>query len=212
MEMWDIDTHVLSYIQNGEYEQAEQFLREQYTEVKARGNSTALRHILLEIAHFYCLPFKKHLRQAEVYYREMESTFPDRETDLRIAMFYFYNLRDFTKTVDRVSKMGAVDFQNKKDIQFYYSALALKGQALLCLNRDQQAATILKELERIIAAAPRQVPFGDEFNFLNEMTQRKREPELCKELTKVIIARIKDQEFKDKFLALLDDLEKPSDQ
>jgi hypothetical protein len=41
----------------------------------------------------------------------------------------------------------------------------------------------------------------------NEMTQKRLEPELCKQLAKVVVARIKDQEFKSKFLAMLNQLE-----
>lgn len=207
MEMWDIDAQLVSYLRNKGYDQAEQFLLEQYTEIKGGGNATALSHILGALAHFYCLPFKKNLSRAELYYREMESNFPGRETDLTIAMFYFYNLRDFTKTIERVQAMGVLERQEKRDIQFYYSALTLKGQALLHLGRDREAVAVLQELAQIIARSPKQVPYGDEFNFLNEMTERRHEPELCKQLATVIVSRIRDQEFKNKFMAMLKQLE-----
>lgn len=206
MEMWDIDMQVSTYLQEKEYDKAESLLQEQYSKVKAEGNQTAIRHILNGIANFYCLPFKKNLAQAESYYREMEDIFPDRETDLRFASFYFYSLRDFSKTVDRVPFMPVLEGQGRKDIRFYYSALTLKGQALLYLNRNQEAARVLQELANIIESAPHYVPYGDEFNFLNEMTCRKLELELCRQLAAIIVSRVRDREFKDKFLSMLKEL------
>jgi hypothetical protein len=123
-----------------------------------------------------------------------------------MASFYFYALRDFTKTAEKVQAMGKLEDQDGRDIQFYYSALTLRGQALLYLNPGHEAAMTLQELGRIIASAPKRVPYGDEFNFLDEMAQRKLEPELCSELANVIAARISDQEFKEKYSALLKQL------
>src|SRR5215469_6440958 len=131
--MWDIDLEVSTYLQKKEYDQAENLLLEQYPKVKARGNATEIRHILNGLASFYSLPFKRNLPRAELYYREMEAVFPGPETDLRVASFYFYNLRDFVKTVERVQAMGSSEEQEKKDVQFCYSALTLRGQALLYL-------------------------------------------------------------------------------
>jgi hypothetical protein len=194
-------------VQRGEYDQAEQFLLKQYEEIKTAGERTALRHILHALAMFYRLPFKMSLSQAAVYYRELEVAFPGRETDLELASFYFHKVKDFAKTVDRIQSMGRFEDQDDKDVRFYYTALTLKGRALLQLNRQDEAATVLQELARIVASSPKQVPYGDEFNFLNEMTQKRLEPELCKQLAKVVVARIKDQEFKSKFLAMLNQLE-----
>lgn len=207
MKMWDIDLKVSTYLHQKEYDQAENLLLEQYPEVKARGNATEIRHILNGLATFYSLPFKKNLSRAESYFREMEAVLPSCETDLRIASFYFYSLRDFAKTVERVQAMDAYERQEKKDIQFYYSALTLKGQALLYLNRTEEAAAALRELERIIATSPKQVPYGDEFNFLDQMTQQKLELKLCKQLAAVIVDRVRDPEFRNKFLDLQKQLE-----
>lgn len=206
MEMWDIDMKVSTYLQRREYEEAESLLQEQYSKVKTAGNPTAIRHILNGIANFYCLPFKKDLSRAESYYREMEALFPDRETDFRFASFYFYSLKDFSKRVDKIQSMAAPQSQGRKDFRFYYSALTLKGQALLHLNRNHEATLVLRELANMTDIAPNYVPYGDEFNFLSEMTRRKLELELCKQLATAIVSRVRDQEFKDKFLTMLKEL------
>lgn len=208
MEMGDIDLQVNTYLRSEEYDQAERFLLEQYEQIKRRGDSIAFHHILSSLAMFYRLPFKRSLTQAELYYREMEARFPGRESDLELASFYFHRLLDFVKTVSRVDAMGKLENQDKKDIKFYYSALTLKGHALLHLNRVKEATQVLWELARVIEVFPKQVPYGDEFNFLNEMTQRKIEPKLCNELANMVVARIRDQEFKEKYLSLLKQLNK----
>lgn len=206
MELWDIDSRLSEYLQSKEYDQAEGLLLDQYNEIKAGTDETAMRHILLALASFYSLPFRKNLSEAEAYYREMAVIFPDRESDLRLATFYFYSLRDFVKTIDTVQSMGIFASQSKRDIQFYYSALTLKGQALLYLNRNGDAIDVLRELKQIIANNAQQVPFGDEFNFVNEMTRRTLKLESCKQLIAVILGHIRDKEFKSKFQALLKEL------
>jgi len=207
MEIWDIDTQVMAYMQKGEYDNAERFLITQHLQLRAGEKSTALRHILNELAMFYRLPYKRNFTQSEVYYREMETVFPDWETDLRLANFYFYSLRDFSRVVAQVDAMSGRKDQNKESLQFYYSALTLKGVALLYLNRNQESVMVLRELEWLISSSPSQIPYGDELNFLNELAKRKLESTLCRKLATVIVSKVRDQEFKDKFMALLETLQ-----
>jgi hypothetical protein len=203
MEMWDFDLKMVTCIQNKEYDEAERFILERYAQVKASGSATELRHILDQAGMFYQLPFKRDLSMSERYYHEMEMGFPGWETDLRHASFYFYGLRDFAKTIDKVTAMAARKDTDKEPVQFLYSALTLKGLALFYLNRFEEAIGVVRELERIISTTPNQVPYGDEFNFLSAMVQGNIEPRLCKKLAATVVTRVRDQEFKAKFLALL---------
>jgi hypothetical protein len=204
MKMSDFDLQMQTYIRDKKYDDAERFMLERYAQVKANGTPTELRDILDQAAMFYRLPFKRNLAMAEHYYHEMEAIFPGWETDLRVTSFYFYRLRDFAKTIDRVTAMAARKDSDKEPVQFLYSALSLKGLALIYLNRFEEAVLVLRELDRIISSTPNQVPYGDEFNFLSAMMDANIDPKGCKDLAAVIVNRVRDKEFKDKYRAILD--------
>jgi tetratricopeptide (TPR) repeat protein len=207
LDIVNFDTEFIQLIQAGKYREAEQLLTQKYEELKRRDPNNDLRYIVNKLAQLYCLPFAENLDKAKGYYAELERTFPGRETDADLAMFYFYTLRDFDKTIQKVRQMGSLEEQRKTDIPSYYTSLTLLGQALLNLGRSHEAEKVLLDLTKLVDLFPRQVPCGDEMNFLEEMTKRQVAPVLCKHLLGFVIPRLRDPEYQSRASLVLRQLE-----
>lgn len=158
------DDQIRALIKNGKEKEAESKLLAAYTALKGTNNLNALAIVVIRLAQLYSMPDTEHLIKAESYFKEHEVLSRTFYARLQTATFYFYVLKDFAKTVNKVDEMKSLEgFAASTS---YYSALALKGQALILLGMIGSAGQVLDELLEMVVVNPPKFPFGDELNFL----------------------------------------------
>ena len=168
-EIVAFDREINNLIRDGERERAEERLLKAYSELKAADSAEDLEYVISQLAHFYSTPGAENLEKAEAYFLESELALPGSGTKYQTAMFYFYVLGDFPKTITKVNEIEGV--QDLGDRASYYSALTLKGQALIRLEKVDAADKVLEEVLSLIKTNPLNLPYGDEINLLQVANQ-----------------------------------------
>jgi tetratricopeptide (TPR) repeat protein len=203
-EMFDqllFDNRVSELIKSGKHREAEDQLLKAHAQLKAANAPRDLEHVAGRLAQFYSMPQTEDRVKAEDYFSECESMSSTAYTRLQTATFYFYVLKDFSKTIKKVEDIKAL-----KDVSAspsYYSALTLKGQALINLGMIDEAGKVLNELLSMIRGNPAKFPFGDEINFLEAAVSYEALMPTSHEILSLIIPKIRSQEYVDRAKALL---------
>lgn len=188
-------------IGSGKYDEAEQFLLTAYSEFKAANNRNDLDFVIGHLAHFYSFPESEDLAKAEHYCLEREVLSPGTHPKLQTAWFYFYTTCNFPETIKKVDEIAAL--KDADGINDYYSALAVKGHALLNLDRTEEAADVLRELLMMIKTNPPRFPFGDEMNFLEAAKPQQSLAPLVREILTFILPNMRSQQYVKRGKALL---------
>jgi hypothetical protein len=173
--------------------EAETFLLRCYEELKLTDQTEDLEYVIGALAHFYSMPETEDRGRAERFFLEREGLSGDLHSKLETATFYFYVLRDFSKTVEKVKEMGVVHGAHSSPS--YYSALSLMGQALLELNRIEEADRILKEMYVMVQSDETHLPYGDEINFLEHASLHPALASKCRLVAVDILPRIRSKEY-----------------
>jgi hypothetical protein len=197
----EIDLKIEGLIDNGQYGQAEQELRDAYTERKLAGDIDGLAFVTGHLASLYSLPMYEDLAKAQAYYEEHEVLSPTPYTLRQTTFFYFYLRRDFAKTIAKVDEIRA-----RWDVAHdanYYSALALKGEALLELGEIQATGDVLEEILAMIRLPPARLAYGDEVNLLSATVARPALAVCSRTILKLILPRIRSQEYVERVKSLL---------
>lgn len=166
----EFDDRIWELIGEERYEQAELELQDAYAERKRSGDSDGLGCVTGHLADLYSLPMYEDLDKAQKYFEEHELLSPTPYVLRQTTLFYFLLRRDFARTVDKVDEM-----KSRWDVSrdpSYYSALALKGEALLELGDVQGANAVLEEMLAMIRLQPSGRPYGDEVNLLSASVSR----------------------------------------
>jgi len=198
------DRKINDLIRKGKQREAESKLLEAHAELKAANAPSDLEHVAGRLAQFYSMPTTEDRVKAEQYFTECESLSSTAYSRLQTATFYFYVLRDFPKTIRKVEDIKAV-----KDVSgspSYYSALTLKGQALINLGMIDDAGQVLDELLSMIRGNPPKFPFGDEINLLEAAVSYEALVPTSHEILSLIVPKIRSQEYVDRAKALLKSL------
>jgi hypothetical protein len=188
-------------MRRGQQKSAEDRLLQEYVELKALGNMKELEFIASQLAHFYSMPQTENLGKAEAYFLEREALAPGAYAELQTAMFYFYVARDFGKTIKKVDHIK--DIGEITDLASYYSALALKGQALIMLEKIADAKRTLDEILDIINMNSISLPHGDEINLLEMAASNSILVPICREILNHIVFKMRSQEYRERANTLL---------
>jgi hypothetical protein len=159
-----------------------------------------------QLAQLYSLPTFEDLPKAEGCFLQCEALSPEPPTLLQTAMFYFCARRDFSATVSKVDEFRT-RWGGSQGVS-YYSAMALKGQALIELGDIDGAGHVLDEMSAMVRSVPSGLPYGDELNFLESAVSRPSLAERCCEVLRLTAPRIRSQEYADRAMALLAECEK----
>ncbi len=187
----------------GHERQAEQELLNACAELRNTGDIETLRSVINELAHFYARPMTEDLAKAEGYFLEGEILSPEPHTLLQTATFYFYSRRDFPKTVAKVDEI-----KSRWDVTrsaSYYSALTLKGEALIELGDMDGAKHVLVEILAMINLPPARLPYGDEMNFMGAAISKPVLAQRSREILRLIIPRIRAPEYVQRAKSLLEE-------
>ena len=193
------DENFYRLVDEGHGEKAEELLLKAYSELKAANNVRDLEYVVSRLALFYSLPDTENVAKAEAYLLESESLAPGADSKRRSALFYFDVLQDFRKTVRKVDEISPV----QADRDSYYSALTLKGQALIKLEMPGDAGRVIEELLSMIKTNPGGLPYGDEINLLEAAISNPILAPRCREVLELIIPKIRSQEYRERAKALL---------
>lgn len=194
-------TQVDSLIRDGETTQAEERMLAAYSDLRSVDNVKDLELVTAQLAHFYSMPQTEDRVKAEAYFIEREALAPSGYAMLQTATFYFYVAKELSKTVKKVDEIEALP--GTRDMGSYYSALALKGEALIELGRVDDAKSVLREMSYIVKTNPQQVPFGDEINLLEAAIRQETLAHPARELLQLIVPKIRSQEYRERAEALL---------
>src|SRR5262245_50457317 len=124
-------------IRNGDTKRAEKQMLEVYSALQAANSVYELEAVACRLAHFYSMPDTENLEKAESYVVERERLLPGAYTKCQTATFYFSVLADFAKTVRKVDEIKQPEAIADRSSD--YSASVLKGQALIKLERTDEA-------------------------------------------------------------------------
>ena len=191
---------VFSRIRAGEYREVETELLARYEQAKRGADFITLSQTLGLLAKFYSLPFVEDLNKAETYYEEREQFFPGPETLLDFAMFLFYVKRNSSRALAKTQEVLAAAYE-LGDSSRAYTALSLKGRALLELGRSHEALDVLDELERMVAAKKSFV-VGDETSFLECLRERALASNRVSLLASKLAPICRDPAFRERLLVL----------
>lgn len=197
----EIDRHVRELIRDNRVKEAEALLLKSYEELKKATRQEDLELVIGSLAQFYSTPEAEDCGKAERFFLEREQLTSKLYPKLQTATFYFYVLRDFPKTIAKVDEIGTR--VGTKASPSYYSALALKGLALLGLNEVGGAASVLDEMELMTKSADTRLPYGDEINFLERAMSEPTLIPSSRALLTRIVPRIRSQEYAERGKRLL---------
>ncbi|HEY6252425.1 MAG TPA: hypothetical protein VI685_20920 [Candidatus Angelobacter sp.] len=204
VDVEELEKEMTGLIGDGNYKEAERCLLSAYAELKACDNKIDLDFVLGQLAFFYSLPRAKDLAKAEAYFLEREKLSPGTHAKLQTAWFYFYSASNFAKTIEKVDEIGVLKAASSSGD--YYSALAVKGHALLILGKVTEADQVLQELLMLIKSYPPKFPFGDEMNFLEAAAHQVLLTSIVREILNLILPNIKSPEHAKRGEALLESM------
>lgn len=193
------DKEIDELIAEGQEQRAEQRMLTAYSELKGTGRSQELEYLLGRLAHFYSSPDTENLDRAENYFLERERLFPGAYNMCQTATFYFYIAANFQAVIRKTDEI--VPLPGDRDS--YYSALALKGQALIKLGMFAEANRVLEEILRILKTNPQGLPYGDEINLLEAAIPIAVLSQRCHEILELIVPKIRSREYQERARALL---------
>jgi hypothetical protein len=171
---WDsFDDEVLALTLSGKAEEAERRLLSLYDESKKRSDTDMEAEVVPRLAFHYSNPVSEDLARAAAFFREWEELEKTDFSKLQTALFRLYTLRDMNGTLEKTCEIIEGNRVKPQDPNFWYAALALNGQALLLLGRNNEAELRLEELYRVLLSFPRDLTYGDAFGFLKLLIEKK---------------------------------------
>jgi hypothetical protein len=191
-------------ISDGQEAAAERELLKALAEFRTQSDAEHLKLIHRNLAFFYAMPSTEDPVKAEQHFLEWERLSPAPYTLLQTATFYFYVLRDFSRTITKVDEIKA-----RFDVirnGSYYSALTLKGEALIELNHMDDANQVIGEMLAMLAMTKpggQGRPCGDELNFLSAAASVPVLADRCREVLRIIIPRVVSPEYVERANSLL---------
>lgn len=168
-----------------------------YAELKSSG-SEELEYVVFELAHFYSRPRKENPEKAERFFLEREGLAPGARAKRSTAQFYFF-MRQPQKVIAKVDEIDS----EQSDRASYYSALALKGQALLDLEKLEEAGLVIDSMIRMALTNAQGLPYGDEINLMDAATEVESLKPKCHELLRLVVPKIADPDFRARGNSLL---------
>jgi hypothetical protein len=130
-------------VRDGHITMAEERLLKASSELRATDSVEELEIVVGRLARLYAMPGNEDLEKAEGYFLEREVLSPGSYPKSQTAMFYFYGLGDWAKTVRKVEEIKPSEVV--ADRASYYTALALQGHALINLEKLSEANKTLEK-------------------------------------------------------------------
>lgn len=143
---------------------AEALLTRAKAQAVADHDLNAERLILSELIELYCVMNPPDTTKAERISLEREALDPSSKGKWQTAMLLYWHKHEPEQALAKLTE-ATVEARNAGDSGVVYSCLALSGLALLDLDRLEDAAQVLEEIEGMVLARK---PFvvGDETLFL----------------------------------------------
>jgi tetratricopeptide (TPR) repeat protein len=190
----------MALVAAGQFQQAEAELEHLRLEESEPSN---LDLILLGLTQVYCLRDPPDYAKAEACCLHRERVSQSAFSKYATAMLYYWSMHDAARTLDKLSQAIEQAFKDRDDSTLY-SALALKGLALLDDGRLNEAAAVLDKIAAMVRRhSP--VPVGDETLFLERLSKSSESPEArttIRELARALSPVCRDLSFAARLEAL----------
>jgi hypothetical protein len=190
----EFDREINAFIMAGQCKQAEEMLLTAQSVASESGDVRALEYLAYRFAHYYSMPETQNLELAEKWFLERERLTPGVYSSFQTATFYFYVMGDNEKVVRKIDEIDS----EQPDRSSYYSALTLKGQALLALQKLDDVGRAIDELVMMARTNPQGLPYGDEINLMDAAVSVETLRPKCCELLGLVVPKMRDQEYRER--------------
>ena len=183
MDFLELDQRVMKLLTSGQFDSAEAELHQARLQASERADRYTLEQVLSSLVELYCTMQPSDLTKAESYSLERERISGTGQAKLETAMLLYWSMHNPSRTVTKVQEAITAASQERDDMTVYQS-FGLLGLALLDLHQNEEAARILGEIEKMVAAHLR-IVVGDETLFLERLFAQTKEAQ-----TRTTIQRI----------------------
>lgn len=188
-------------IVEGKLQQAEIFLHEAYSDATRENNLDALEQLSALFVQLYSSFEPPLLEKAEAFSLERERLKPSAYNKLQTAMVLYYVGKDPKRAKEMLNDAVKLGLQ-ENDFSSVYMALSQLGLALLDLNAVDEAAIVLRELEKMIIEK-KSIVIGDETLFLERAQAQNVDRPTVRKIAELLAPECRDSEFSRRLNSLI---------
>lgn len=196
---FEIVDRVSEMLAQGRAIEAEELLIASKAEAVAASDSGRTELIMSELISLYCTGEPRQYRKAEEVSLEREALKRDAGSRLQTAMLLFYSARDPKRAAAKARE--AVEMSREQsDYVSLYSSVSLLGLVSVRLQHNDEALSLLNELEGIIhsdaaLSSPRRFVVGDETTFLEALKERNLAGGQVRRIASALVSLCRDPSF-----------------
>lgn len=180
--------------------EAEQILLREYAAAKRSGDRHMLDAVLGLLAQLYVSSRPSNLIRGREVCAEREVNLASAYNMLQTGLFLYYAAEDPTAAAAKLLDAVAKAKEEGQDPTLY-SSLSLLGCSLLDLGRVNEAAELLKEIERMVLEKRRFAP-GDETTFLEKAFEENVEVDTVRKIATLVSPLCREAPFERRLIAL----------
>lgn len=200
MDELQLEEAIDRLVLEGHQKRAEEMLLPAYEDAKRRGDVHALDLVLKLLVFVEGSAAHPDMGRLEGLCIEREKNKSTTYDKLQTAMILFDVAKNYVRSTKKLVEV--IESGRKEgDSSSVYSALGLLGRSLLALDRKEEAAEVLHQVERMIAAKGQMV-IGDETTFLEGAYEKGLELATVKRIASVAAPLCNDQDFRNRLNAL----------
>lgn len=189
-----------SQLLSKKFKDAETNLLRAREEAERSGNEAALAEVLSLLVQVYCSMGSAEIGKGATCSRQREDLKPTAYNKLQTASVLSWAADDYPGAIEKLHE-AIRQSKTEGDSVILYSSLSLLGWCLLRLNRNREAADVLKEIEQMILDKKRFVA-GDETAFLESAHKQNIEGARVKRIAAMVGPLCREPEFRRRLEAL----------
>jgi len=193
----------MKMLRAGQFDSAEAKLHQARLQASDQADRYTLEQVLSLLVELYCIMQPPDLAKAESYSLERERISGTGQAKLQTAMMLYWSMHNPSRTVTKVQEAITAARQERDD-KTVYQSFGLVGLALLDLHQEEEAARILGEIEKMVAARLR-IVVGDETLFLERLfraTQEAKTKTTIQNIARILFPVCREPEFTARLKAL----------
>ena len=205
MDFRELDQRVMKLIDAGQFDIAEEELRQARLRASKETDPHALENVLSSLVMLYRFMEPPDFMKAESCCLELEQISGTGYTRLQTAMMLYWSMDNPNRTVTKAHEAIKMASQERDD-KTVYQSFGLLGLALLDLHQDEEAVRVLGEVEKMVAER-RRIVVGDETLVLERLFAQAKETTTrttIQDIAKILWPVCRDPEFATRLRALAD--------
>ena len=170
MDIRELDDAVSALIRRKKYAEAEALLQEARREAVEKADLDTADFVLSELTALCCQMEPPEIARAIEFCKERETIRNTGYNKWQTAMMLYWSAHNYSQTVAK-AREAVQKSLDEADTKTAYSALSLLGLALLELDRADEAAAVLANIEDMVQQR-KSLVVGDETLFLERANVR----------------------------------------